>query len=264
MTAIDLADEIALSRLEPGTQPVFDLRLADRSPVPWPASSDLVVRAHRALERAAGPIPVRISVTKHIPAGGGLGGGSSDAAAVLRGLDCVFDLRLGQDRLAEIALSLGSDIPFFLDPATPPGTPPRAALVSGTGDRVERLDPRVWDPATEWMLVCPPFGCPTGEVYRAFDNDPGGFVPETVERLARDPRFDPSALFNDLEKPAETVRPELGRIRRELADVLGVPVHVSGSGSTLFVVLPQGHIERVQREVSRIGPGSIVVRTRPT
>ncbi len=264
MTAIDLADEITVSRLGTGEDTVFERLWADGSPVPWPEGSDLVVRAHRAAERVAGRLPARVSVIKHIPAGGGLGGGSSDAAAVLRALDALFDLRLGHERLVEIAVSLGSDLPFFLDDAAAPGGPPRHALVSGLGDRVERLGPGRWGGGTEWVLICPPFGCETAAVYRAFDADPGVFRPAEVERLARGSGFEPSALFNDLAPGAEAVRPGLGRLRRDLSRAMGVAVHVSGSGSTLFVIDPPGGVDRVRGEVSRIEPGAIVVRTGPT
>ncbi|HHN77066.1 MAG TPA: hypothetical protein ENK11_00110 [Phycisphaerales bacterium] len=262
MTAVDLADEITVTRIGDGQASVFDRRLEDGTPVPWPEETDLVVRAHRAVERVAGPLPVRVSVVKHIPAGGGLGGGSSDAAVMLRALDVHFGLCLGQAGLVEIALSLGSDIPFFLDEGVKPGDPPRGALVTGMGDRVDRLGPRRWP--GEWVLICPPFGCETGAVYRAFDRDPRVFRPGEVERVARGSVFDSSALFNDLAGAAEVVRPDLARIRRGLADVLGVGVHVSGSGSTLFVVDPPGGVGAVRRAVSRIEPGAIVVEVTPT
>ena len=262
MTPVTLADEIVVTRIGDGHAPVFERRFADGTPVPWPEESDLVVRAHRAVERVAGPLPVRVSVVKHIPAGGGLGGGSSDAAVVLRALDVLFGLGLGQAGLVEIARSLGSDIPFFLDEGAKPGAPPHCALVSGMGDRVDRLEPGQWPGG--WVLICPPFGCETGAVYRAFDADPRPFRADDVERVARSPAFDPAALFNDLAGAAEAVKPELGRIRRGLARALGVGVHVSGSGSTLFVVDPPGGAEAVRRAVSRIEPGAIVVAAAPT
>lgn len=266
MHAIDLHDSIVLSRVGPDSPPAYDICWADGSAVGWESEADLIVRAHRALEAHAGPLPAAITARKHIPAGGGLGGGSSDAAAVLGGLVRLFGLTTDHAELVRIGHALGSDIPFFLDEAAGAGEPPRPALVTGLGDRVERLEPPLWDPHRVCLLVCPPFGCPTGEVYRAFDarSEPGVRRGGDVDRLARSPDFDPAALFNDLADPAESVRPGLRSIRRGLEERLGQPVHVSGSGSTLFTFVPAGLLDEATRAARSIEPGSIVMRTKPT
>ncbi|USO00016.1 MAG: hypothetical protein H6810_04970 [Phycisphaeraceae bacterium] len=265
MHAIDLHDRVALTRLEPGSPSAFETTWADGSAVGWPVESDLVFRAHGALEVIAGPLPARIVVRKSIPAGGGLGGGSSDAAAVLRGLDWLFGLGIGHARLAALAHELGSDIPFFIDEAIEPGEPPRPALVTGLGDRIDRLG---GVSLGEWacLLICPPFGCPTGAVYRAFDArpDPGPFRAGEVERVSGAAVLDPSSLFNDLATPAETVEPRLGALRRGLESRLGRPVHVSGSGSTLFVFLPADECDRAGQSAENLEPGSIVIPVSPT
>src|SRR5690606_4373798 len=111
-------------------------------------------------------IDARISVKKRIPVGGGLGGGSSDAAAVLMGVNDVFNLGLDDRELQVLSAPIGSDIAFFLDNYEyNDGEAPAAAIVSGFGDDIERLvGLGVW-----LALVVPDFGCDTRAVYRRFD-----------------------------------------------------------------------------------------------
>jgi 4-diphosphocytidyl-2-C-methyl-D-erythritol kinase len=250
MALLDLADEVAIepaaSRSSGPFASSFQITWHDGSPVEWPTETDLTVRAHAAVERAIGrSLPVRIRVRKRIPAGGGLGGGSSDAAAVIAGLDEVFGLELGPDRRRTIALGLGTDLPFFLD------APVQGAVVTGVGDRVEPLvrSGAFDDGAWRVVLIFPPFGCPTGEVYRERRAERRGPADDDrVAALARVP-IDPSALFNDLAGPAERVRPQLA-VRHEIASAGGVPVLVSGSGSTLFALLGPGEdADRLVRAV---------------
>jgi len=263
MTAIDLADTVAVRRLNTGDPSRHTVRWHDGRPVDWATGDDLAVRAHRALETEKGPLPAEIEVTKRIPAGGGLGGGSSDAAAFLRALNHLFDLDTPPDDLARLAAALGSDIPFFIDRLDDPHAAPRPAFVTGLGERIERLPPI--DPAShEILLISPPFGCPTGAVYRAFDDDPPDtFREHAVDDLARSGTIDPESLFNDLAAPAERVEPRLARLRRDLAKTLGLPVHVSGSGSTLFVIVPGPGAEGVRADLAARCPDSIVQPVRP-
>lgn len=214
------------------------------SPIDWPMEKDLVVRAHRALEtRVQRALPARVRVAKRVPVGAGLGGGSSEAAAALVGLDREFDLRLGHAALAEVARTIGSDVAFFLDDGDGGGGGgvPRPALVTGAADTIVRLPRRAG-----WLvLALPAFGCPTGEVYRAFDaTRPGPIREDAVRALAADRSWPPGGiggaaggggLFNDLTSAAEAVRPALGSLRRGLESACGRTWHMSGSGSTLFL-----------------------------
>jgi len=243
MAPIDLADDITLTRLPEGAESRCEIAWAADaprpSPIDWPVESDLGVRAHRLLEEEVGrPLPVRLEVRKRIPVGGGLGGGSSDAAAVLMGVSELFELGVPEGRLAALSRRLGSDVAFFLDAEVGSG-PPRPAIVTGLGDRIERVA-RV--PA-ELTLLLPPFGCPTGPVYRAYDE--GGPAPlreAEVRALAAEARRTGQVpwerLFNDLAEPAARAVPAFGELVGRLqlaAEKAGAgPVCVSGSGSTLF------------------------------
>lgn len=225
----------------------------DGRPVDWDPGTDLVVRAHRALEAHVGrELPTSIVCLKSIPSGAGLGGGSSDAAAALVAISTLHALDLDEPALARLGASLGSDIPYFLDlDAMRDGRPPRPALVSGFGERIERLDPL----DSDITLVAPPFGCATGPVYRAFDDlDPAPLDEPSVRAAAMSPQTDPSVWTNDLEPAACVIEP---RLRELLDSIRGTHPHaiMTGSGSTIVVPGAAPGIE------SR-APGCAIHRTR--
>jgi 4-diphosphocytidyl-2-C-methyl-D-erythritol kinase len=215
MVSLDLADELTFSEgsgfeivdARPGVRasPVVAPTTASRRlrpgvpaapglPPGVPAGDDnLVRRALRAVGRDA-----HVRLVKRIPAGGGLGGGSADAAAVLRWA--------GSDDV-ELAAALGADVPFCLRGGR--------ARVSGIGDR---LDPLPFVERT-FTLVTPPFGCSTVAVYRAWDALGGP--------TAEGP--------NDLEPAALSVEPGLARWRDRLGEATGQAPALAGSGSTWYV-----------------------------
>lgn len=243
--SLDLHDSVELAATPPDAPNIpatHEMRWEDGSPVGWALDRDLALRAVRLAEKLAErPLPVRLRIIKRIPEGGGLGGGSADAAAVLIGLNALFRLNLTPEQLREHALSLGSDVPYFIDdhPSHPfHDDPPRPALVTCFGDRLERLT-RHTGPVT---LFLPPFGCPTGDVYRAFDGtDPGPLREEQVRALTmREPESE--TLFNDLAPAAERLHPELVELRTALAEACRCPVHMTGSGSTLFALGDHGDV----------------------
>lgn len=228
----------------------WDARAPRESPIDWDLEKDLAVRAYRLLESHVGrELPVELEVVKRIPVGGGLGGGSSDAAAALRGVNSVHGLGLSSERLQDIAARLGSDVAFFLghEPESskqPPTSKGRwAAIVEGFGDRIHRVSPV----AGRVTLIVPSFGCGTPEVYRAYDT-----ILREQGRLNHDVESDrvraahaaslsqgrarSELLFNDLLAAAERVRPELGRLRASVREACGLDAHLTGSGSCLFVV----------------------------
>ena len=134
---------------------VADSRVSLAQPLPGVAESDdLCVRAARLLQSETGcRRGARISVEKRIPVGGGLGGGSSDAATTLIALNALWNLGLSRRRLAELGLTLGADVPFFLYG--------RNAFGEGVGEKLQSL---VLAPAWYVVLV-PPVSVPTGEVF---------------------------------------------------------------------------------------------------
>jgi 4-diphosphocytidyl-2-C-methyl-D-erythritol kinase len=210
---------------------------------------------------------VSIHLEKRIPAGGGLGGGSSDAARTLLGLNRLWGQSaespaIGARCLSELGLSLGSDVPFFLYGPS--------SVCKGRGEAVVPIGaPR----GAQWVtLVLPPIGMPTADVYRRFDEMGLGRVQDLEEQPAWDQwvAMDSAALLpllvNDLEAPAFSLRPELGQLRESLEETTGRPVRMSGSGSSLFTLFDERDeaIDAAQRIVAVNGVRAIAVELAPT
>lgn len=181
--------------------------------------SNLVWRAVEVARSSSGfQERLAIRLTKQIPSGAGLGGGSSNAAATLVGFDILAHSALAD----ELAPGLGADVPLFLGPA--------AQHMSGFGEQLTEahisLDFAV-------AIVTPPIHLSTPEVYAMWD---GMNEPTEAPMLSRHvpPSLRDMELFNDLYPAALRLAPELGDWRSELSQVWGRPVFMSGSGSTLF------------------------------
>ena len=214
-----------------------------------PIEENLVHRAAGLL----GATGVRVELDKQIPPGAGLGGGSSDAATALVGLNETCGLGLSTDRLAETTAELGSDVPLFLGPP--------AARMRGRGEIVEAADVHAF-----WaVLVTPEILCPTGKVYAAFDElagDRPSPEPVDVEALAAPPSQWAGAVVNDLAEAAARACPELGEAIEPLAAAADRPVHVTGSGSGLFLLADDASdAEHLARAVAPNSPGTCRVVT---
>lgn len=249
MRTVDFSDQLELKKLPEGSFSRFATIWSEDAPKPteidWPLARDLAFRAHQAMEAHAGrSLPVQSLLTKSIPVGSGLGGGSSNAAAMLRGLNNLFELSIDEDTLNTIAASLGSDVPFFLRGGD--------ALVSGFGERCIPINSERF-PAL--VLVFPATACPTGEIFDAFDEQEAqDFAPERLDGVLQGSDLDGDDLFNDLLLAAETIEPELIEYRAALKPLAERTVHLTGSGSTLFIAadntmhadaLAQAIVERV-------------------
>ena len=191
-------------------------------------SENLVVRAAERLQAATeSPRGARITLQKAIPAQAGLAGGSSDAAATLEGLNRLWALDMPSDRLDALSGELGSDVTFFRHGP--------CALCRGRGERVE---PLVLPGVFHFVLVCPPVGVSTVEVYRNLTPPKRPrTIGEVTEALAEgDTKALGRELFNRLQPVAESLVPSLGTIRDALAN-LGPSLDghlMSGSGSSYF------------------------------
>ena len=223
----------------PADNLVMTIDLADRTgqDLAVPAADNLAFKAADRLSRAVGrdlPEAIQLRIEKHIPAQGGLGGGSSNAAAVLVGLAKAWDLAADDERVADVARSLGADVAFFLHGG--------CALLGGVGKVLQR---RLETSRRAVVLVKPAEGVSTAEAYKRFDAAPRP-VPE--EELARDlaaTRADDVALADDLAPAAEALLPELSVVRAWLAEQAGENnVLLSGSGSASL--RPRRHLRRGQ------------------
>jgi 4-diphosphocytidyl-2-C-methyl-D-erythritol kinase len=236
MVAVGFYDTLTLARSTDGLS-FFDIGWEDRPHLPgavdWPLSCDLAFRAHGLMqEHVQQELHVKAVVRKALPAGAGLGGGSSDAAGMLTGLNRLFSLGLEDKALIRLGLQLGSDVGFMvwahLNKAS--------AIVSGAGERIEPVP--AGERTAALVLVLPPVQCSTAEVYRAFDRiavEPG-VDEQRVRSLADVSPLESDALFNDLTEAAFTVQPSLREMRDRVREAAGMPVHLSGSGSAMFIM----------------------------
>jgi 4-diphosphocytidyl-2-C-methyl-D-erythritol kinase len=185
--------------------------------------SNLVVKAVRAYEAASGvACKFTICLKKNIPHGAGLGGGSSDAATTLLGLDQMHDNQLGAQRLHQIAAALGSDIPFFMKPG--------AARCTGRGEIVQSIP----SPSPlRVLLLKPVFAVPTADAYGRWS---GSIELPGVIYAAQD--IGEVTLINDLERPVFGKHRFLSEMKQWLLmrDECAAAL-LAGSGSTLFAVL---------------------------
>jgi 4-diphosphocytidyl-2-C-methyl-D-erythritol kinase len=176
-------------------------------------ASNLIARAAAAMWRAAGrrgaPHDVVVALVKNIPIAAGLGGGSSDAAATLRGLARLW--RIDEADLPRIAAALGADVPYFLEGGTALGL-----------DRGDTIFPLIDHPPAWVALVVPPFGVSTKDAYGWLDRD----------RRARRRRT--ASPGNDLEQPVVRRHREIGRIVAALRRCGATHAAMSGSGSAVF------------------------------
>ena len=189
-------------------------------------ATNLASRAAR-LVRPGGGVDIRLR--KRIPAGGGLGGGSADAAAVLAALASLSGRAVGDEDMASVAVGLGADVPFCIRGG--------AAWMRGLG---ERIDPVVVSPFAV-LLATPRFGVATAEVYRAWD-ELGG--PRSERYVAPPPAMAGliGRLVNDLEPAAEHVEPRLRGFRTTFEEVTGRGAILAGSGSSCAVLF-EDHAE---------------------
>ncbi|MBP7564843.1 MAG: 4-(cytidine 5'-diphospho)-2-C-methyl-D-erythritol kinase [Burkholderiaceae bacterium] len=185
---------------------------------------DLIVRAARALQQRAGTaLGAHIAVEKNIPAQAGMGGGSSDAASCLLALNRLWGLGLPASTLAEIGLSLGADVPFFLSGG--------AAWVEGIGEQIRPIDV----PAARFCVVKPPEGLETAKIFASpllkRDSETA-----TISGFAANPF---GFGHNDLQPVAEQLCPAISEALAWLSQQ-GLDGRMTGSGSAVFAVLPSG------------------------
>ncbi|MGZ5040335.1 MAG: 4-(cytidine 5'-diphospho)-2-C-methyl-D-erythritol kinase [Usitatibacter sp.] len=203
-----------------------------------PAGQDLAVRAARLLQEASGVAQgADIEIEKRIPMGGGLGGGSSDAATVLLALNRLWRTGFDREALAEIGAGLGADIPFFIFG--------RPAWAEGIGDRLREIDV-----APAWYVVLtPPASVPTQSVYTApeLTRDTEPLKMEDFSAQPRDPRF-----HNDLESVVTSrfpvVREHLEWLRKH------GEARMTGSGGCVFAAFDSR--EAAQRVLGAL-PGTM-------
>ncbi|PLR93309.1 4-(cytidine 5'-diphospho)-2-C-methyl-D-erythritol kinase [Bacillus sp. T33-2] len=233
MTTIDLADRIELELLE---QDAILINSHNRF-VP-DDQRNLAYQAARLLkERFNIDKGVSITIEKAIPVAAGLAGGSSDAAAALRGLNKLWNLGLSMDELAQLGSEIGSDVSFCVYGGT--------ALAKGRGELIAELPP----PPTCWVVLAKPFiGVSTAEVYRRLDVN--GIGHPDINRMISAIKTNDfegvcSSVGNVLEDVTLSLYPEVAQIKEQMKRFGADAVLMSGSGPTVFSLVK--HDSRMHR-----------------
>lgn len=222
MITVGLADRVRLAAVEGG-----EVTVISNDPAAPSGEANLAHRAATLLrERTGVDAGCRIELTKRIPVGGGMGGGSSNAATVLAGLNQLWRLNLSIDELSAIGAELGSDVPFFFHAP--------CAIVCGKGERVRSIVLQ-WH---GWAVLAHAGGCvSTPRVYRQWSRTAQKRQPHiSAQALAQAESADQLSLlmFNDLEAAVFAVAPDVEASVRKLYALSGRTFRVSGAGSVLF------------------------------
>jgi 4-diphosphocytidyl-2-C-methyl-D-erythritol kinase len=247
MQTIDLCDEMVMM---PADATKVEFVRAPGYDGPLPRQPDLVEEA-----LALAGVTASVKVTKRIPLGAGLGGGSADAAAALVGAARLAGEDWDRPKLAGLGARLGSDVPFALIGGT--------AVATGRGEVVTPVEsPQLW-----WVLLFGKRPLSTAEVYRRFDEKgklntgseggPGGGSARIVEALQRgDPYHVGKRVDNDLFLAALSIEPSLPEVVGLMQEAGALGVVMTGSGSTVIgLCADQAHAEMV---AGRLGPGAVV------
>ncbi len=227
--AIDFGDHIDVRVANVGRQRNVDVRVhCDRTDVPSDATNLAARAAATLLGECRVGADVDLAITKRVPPGTGLGGGSSNAATILMALNARLGLGVPPARVHALALTLGADVPFFLTGG--------CARVGGIGERIEPFPG--W-PGQELVIAIPPVAVATAWAFRTYA---GGLFPDADDaaRLAGARVVDPTLLRNDLETVVLSAHPEIGRLKTSLLASGAEGAVMSGSGSAVVGLVPAG------------------------
>ncbi|WP_077210342.1 4-(cytidine 5'-diphospho)-2-C-methyl-D-erythritol kinase [Bacillus dakarensis] len=233
MTTIDLADRVELSLL-----PNDDIRISSQNRFVPDDQRNLAYQAAKLLkDRYQIKQGVRIEIEKNIPVAAGLAGGSSDAAAVLRGLNRLWGLGLTLDELAELGAEIGSDVSFCVYGGT--------ALATGRGEKIKKLPP----PPSCWVVLAKPLiGVSTADVYRRLNLE-NIQHPNTRGMIQAIENADFPGVCRNVGNVLEDVTlklyPEVAQIKDQLQRFGADAVLMSGSGPTVFALVH--HDSRMHR-----------------
>jgi len=245
---ISLADELTLRPTDGGITIRVSGQWAPEGP------ENLCYQAAELFIRGVGsPAGVDISLVKHIPAGRGLGGGSSDAATTLLGLAALAEHRPADAALHEMAAELGSDVSLFLGAGT--------AVISGRGETVQPV-------AAQWrghalVVAWPDMAVSTTEAYRLLeggDFTDGQITAAAQQALSAGQLASDRHLFNCFERAVYSHWPEVARLQERLTAAAGHPARLCGSGSALFAICADlAHAEGAAQRMHETGSTAVAV-----
>lgn len=190
---------------------------------------------------------LKIHLTKNIPVGGGLGGGSSNAAYFMKALNKIFALNLNKEELQKISLKFGSDIAFFFED--------RASIVKGRGDVIENYQ-NFED--INALLINPKINLSTKEVFAKFDKQFSAKI--STQDLQNKSVIELIEHFsNDLTKPAIAISPAIANILQQLKNQQAKITKMSGSGATCFAIFDQqSQINEAEKNLKKLFPNYFI------
>ncbi|MFC7061759.1 4-(cytidine 5'-diphospho)-2-C-methyl-D-erythritol kinase [Halobacillus seohaensis] len=249
MTTVDLADRIELTKLSNNT-----IRIESESRFVPNDERNLAYRAAKVMkEHFQVKAGVKIFIEKNIPVAAGLAGGSSDAAAVLRGLNRLWGLRASLEELAELGSRIGSDVPFCVYGGT--------ALAKGRGEKIQELP----SPPPCWVVLAKPaIGVSTEVVYQKLNINKADH-PNTEAMITalneKDFKGICSQVSNTLEGVTTKLHPEVEQIKEKMRQAGADAVLMSGSGPTVFALVGQeAKLHRIYNSLKGFCPEVHLVR----
>jgi len=246
---ISLADELTLRPAAEG------ITVSVRGePAPEGPQNLCHTAATKFIEQVGSPAGVEIELVKHIPAGRGLGGGSSDAAATLLGLGELVEEPPSQQQLHEMATELGSDVLLFLYGGV--------AAISGRGEQVQGLTAQWGERAL--VVAWPDLAISTAEAYGLLERDDftDGEITAVAQQALAEGRLDAERhLFNCFQRAVCSRWPQVAKLQEDITRICGAPAALSGSGSAVFCILPSlSEAEQTAAAVSQAGYRAVAVR----
>ena len=228
--AISIYDDVTISKAAPGSGITIAITGDHTHGVPADATNLAVKAAQLIADEYDFAVDIHIEVSKSIPVAGGMAGGSADAAAVIVGLNELFDLEMSRDEMLEFGSQLGSDVPFMITGGT--------AIGQGRGDQLTAALSRG---TYHWVLALSTVGLSTPAVYQECDRLRAGLdiaAPQTSDALMQslltaDPKAVGLALQNDLQSAACSLRPALTLVLDVGEEYGALGAIVSGSGPTV-------------------------------
>ncbi len=219
MERVNISDEIQIHIVEKGIQVTCDSQVVpeDEGNIAYKAVKEILAYSSRN-------VGVEVSIKKKIPVAAGMGGGSSNAATVIKGINHLLKLKLPKEKLMQIGLKVGTDVPFFLFEGP--------AIAEGVGEQLKKIKAM---PKLLFLIVNPAITVLTEQVYRKFPIDSiHNRDPVEVPSIYRTKRDVAKILHNDLEKVTIRDFPVIGEIKDDLVRLGAIASQMTGSGPTVF------------------------------
>ncbi len=243
MAKIDYYDEIFI---EPSDKDTIDVTCDGAYWVPSGSDNLIYKAADLLFKRVSVSAGVKIRLTKNIPAGSGLGSGSSDAAATLVGLNKFMSLGCSNETLHELAAAIGSDVPFFLGPPL--------AYCTGRGEKIEKIE-KIFD--FSCILLMPDVNSSTASVYGNYchDKTAAGHLSSQINSLLTKNRIDliVKICANNLETSSFDLYEQLINLKSIFTKIGAGRVCLSGSGSTMFCITVDKSKDNIENYLRELG-----------